>query len=323
MLRREAVVAIGGLLAGKAARAQSSTYPSKPIRLVIPFPAGGGSDMVGRVMADKLSARLGQPLVIINAPGAGGMIATQQVATSAADGHTLFYANASTLTISPQLLRKGTSPPWTSFVAVAPVAEFFNVLVTHPSVPVSSFKELVAYGRAHPGKLVYGSPGIGTTPHLLGELLSRDAGLQMTHVPYRGAGPEITDMLSGGLSLIFDQPATIVPFVVRGQLKALAVAGDRRVDVLPGVPTMAELGMPGLVIQSWSGVVAPIGTDPAIVTRLNREIADVMALPPVLEALTQRGFVPMRSTPNQFDAMIRSEYARWGSLIKARNIVAE
>ena len=314
------LIAVSLALACGSALAQAVTYPSKPIKLVIPFPPGGGSDVIGRIIANELSARLKVPIIVVNAPGAGGMIGAQQVATAAADGYTLLLPNASTLTIAPQLMRRKAPEPWKQFVPVSTVYGFVNVLVASPNLPVKTLAELVQYAKANPDKLSFASTGVGTTPHLLGELLKREANIKMIHVAYKGSAPALTDLLGGQVNLQFEQPLTLLPYVASGKLKPLAVAGDKRVPLLPNVPTAAEQGMPNLTLQSWTGIVAPIGTDKAIVELLNREIGNALATPSVRDNLLSRAVEPMKASSGDFDLMIRSEYARWTPLIKSLSI---
>lgn len=322
MLRRS-LLALLSLACTQAAMAETGPYPNKPIKLVIPFAPGGGSDVVGRLVADRLALKFKQPVLIVNAPGAGGQIATQQVASAPADGYTLLYANASTLTMSPHLVRKRPPEPWTVFVPVTPVAEFFNVLVANPRLQANTLQELVQQAKANPDKISFGSPGMGTTSHLLGEMMMQDSDIRMVHVTYRGAGAAITDLLGGQVDFLFEQPATILQFLASGKLKAVAVASAKRAPALPNVPTVGEAGMPGLALQSWTGVVAPIGTDKLIVELLQREIAAVLEMPDVREALAAKGYEPMKGGARELGQLIRKDYARWGALIKSRNIVLD
>jgi tripartite-type tricarboxylate transporter receptor subunit TctC len=305
------------------ALAQTGDYPNKPLRLILPFATGGSSDVIARLFASKLSASLKQPVLVVNAPGAGGMVASQQAASAPADGYTLFYPNQSTLTIAPQVTRKQGPEPWTQFAPVAPVLGFSLVLVAHPSLPANSLKELVQYAKANPDKLNYASPGIGTTPHLVGEVFKREADIRMVHVAYKGGGPAITALLGGEVNLFFEQPLTILPHLKAGTLKALAVTSRQRLPFFPNVPTVTEAGLPGLTLESWSGVVVPLATPRPIVAFLSREIGRILDAPDMQEAIVSRGLEPMKMSPEEFDRLIRADYPRWTAVIKSQNIVAE
>lgn len=257
--------------AGMAADA----YPSKPIKLVLPFAAGGQSDVVARIAAERLTSALGQPLIVENVGGAGGMIAASKVARSPADGYTLFLPNASTLTIAPHLQPSSGVTP-SSFAPIAAVSQFPLVLVVNSKSPYKSLADVIAAAKSKPGKLSFASPGVGTTPHLAGETFSQEAGITITTVPYKGGAPALNDLLAGQVDLYFEAPATIVPQIQAGKLRALAVTGKKRMAALPNVPTVAEQGFPKLTLESWAAFVAPKGTPPAIIERLHTEIEKVV-----------------------------------------------
>lgn len=313
------IAAAAVALAAGAALAQPANYPGKPIRLLLPFAPGGPSDVIARVVADKLAQDLKQPVVVMNVAGAGGMVAMQQAGSAAPDGYTIFYANASTLTIAPQVMRR-TVP---DFAPIAPVLSFPLVLAASTSVKANTFQELIRQAKAQPGGLAFASPGTGTTPHLIGELFQREAGVKMVHVPYKGAAQAVQDLLAGQVQLFFDQPFMLAPHVKAGKLKALVVTSPNRLPSLPDVPTVTELGMPQLTLQSWSGMVAPPGTPKEIVAFLNREFNKVLALPDVREAITSRGLDPMTGTPESFARTIHEDYPRWTALITSEKIYAE
>jgi tripartite-type tricarboxylate transporter receptor subunit TctC len=319
MMKRRSVLAAGLLLAAAGAFAQPAGYPSKPIRLILPFAPGGPSDVIARLIANKLGDAIKQPVIPVNAPGAGGQVASQQVAAAAADGYTLFYANQSTLNIAPQVMHR----PHTEFVAIAPVLSFSLVLAANSSVPAKDLKELIQLMKARPGGLSFASPGVGTTPHLIGEMFQREAGVKMVHVAYKGAAPAVQDLLAGHVQLFFDQLFMLDPHFKDGKLKPLVTTSPTRLAALPDVPTATELGLPQLTLQSWSGMVAPAGTPPEIVNYLNREFNKVLDLPEIREAIVSRGLEPMKGTPESFAKIIRDDYPRWTALIKSANIVAE
>ena len=306
-----------------SAFAQSADYPSKPIQLILPFATGGSSDVVARLIANKLGESLKQPVVVLNVPGAGGIIASQRVASAASDGYTLFYPNASTLTIAPQIMRKKEPEPWTQFAPIAPALGFSLVLTAHPSLPANNLAELIALAKSRPDQISFASPGVGTTPHMVGELMKREAGVSMVHVAYKGAAPAVTDLLAGTVNLFFEQPLTLLQHIKAGKLKALVVTSRARLPSLPDVPTVAEAGWPQLTLQSWSGFAAPVNTPPAIIAFLNREVNKVLELHDVREAIVSRGLEPMKASSEEFGKMIREEYPRWTTIIRDQKIVAE
>jgi len=245
----------------------ANAWPSQPIKLVLPFAAGGQSDVVARIAAERLSSALGQPLVVENVAGAGGMVAASKVARSPADGYTIFLPNASTLTIAPHL-QPGSSVTPASFVPIATVSQFPLVLVVNSNSPYKSFQDVIAAAKKKPGGLSFATPGVGTTPHLAGETFSQEAGITLTSVPYKGGAPALNDLLAGQVDLYFEAPATIVPQIQAGKLRPLAVTGKKRMAALPNVPTVAELGFPKLTLESWAAFVAPKGTPQPIIERL-------------------------------------------------------
>ena len=322
-MQRRSFIAASAALPFASAFAQAGDYPNKPIQLVLPFATGGSSDVVARLIANKLAENLKQPVVVLNVPGAGGMIASQRVASAPADGYTLFYPNASTLTIAPQIMRKQGPEPWTQFTPVAPALGFSLVLAAHPSVPANNLAELIALAKSKPDQISFASPGVGTTPHMVGELMKRETGVRMLHVAYKGGGPAVTDLLAGTVNLFFEQPLTLLQHIKAGKLKALAVTSRARMPSLPDVPTVAEAGWPQLTLQSWSGFAVPINTPPAIVAFLNREVNKVLDMPEVREAILSRGLEPMKASSEEFGKMIREEYPRWTTVIRDQKIVAE
>lgn len=304
-----------------SALAQDS-YPSRPIKMVVPFAAGGQSDVVARLIAERMSTGLGQPVVIENTPGAGGMIAASSVARAPADGYTVFLANASTLTIAPYLQKNSKVDP-AAFTPITTSTQFPLVLVVNAKSPFKSLADVVAAGKANPGKLNYASPGVGTTPHLIGETFKREAGIDMVHVAYKGGAPALNDLLAGTVDLFFEAPATLTQHIEAGKLRALAVTGKTRVQALPQVPTVTEQGMPKLSLESWSALVAPPATPANVVARLRIETEKVLKSPDITGRLHELGFEATTSTPDELARMIRDEGRRWAELIKERNITID
>lgn len=297
----------------------ADAYPSQPIKLVLPFAAGGQSDVIARMVAERLRPALGQPVVVENVAGAGGMIAAARVARAPADGYTLFLPNASTLTIAPHL-QESSGVKASSFEPIATVSQFPLVLVVNSNSPYKSLAEVIAAAKSKPGKISFASPGVGTTPHLAGESFSQEAGISITHVPYKGGAPALNDLLSGQVDLYFEAPATIVSQIQGGKLRPLAVTGQKRMASLPNVPTVTEQGFPKLTLESWSAFVAPKGTPSAIIDRLRSEIEKVVKSEDFERKLEERGFEPLSSSRAELARMIQGDNARWAQVIKERRI---
>lgn len=308
--------ALGVLLATLASAASAQTYPTKPIRMVVPFPAGGTTDILARAVAPKLNEAWGQQVVVDNRPGAGGNIGSELVAKSAPDGYTLEMGTVGTHAINASLYAKMPYDHVRDFVPVILVAGVPNVLVVHPSVPVNSVAELIAYAKANPGKLNFASSGSGTSIHLAGELFKVMAGVQMTHVPYKGSAPAVQDLLGGQVQLMFDNLPSSLPHIKAGKLRALAVTSAQRAPALPDVPTVAEAVLPGFEASSWFGVLAPAGTPAAIVAKLNAEIAKWLASPEAKEKLLSQGANAAGGPPEDFAKHIASETAKWAKVVK-------
>lgn len=298
-------------------------YPNKPVRLIVPFPPGGVADLIARPMAEKLSLSLGQPVVIDNRAGATGTIGAAAVATAAPDGYTLLLGTTNEIAMSPTLFKSLPYDPTKAFAPVAPVAEFPNVLVVGPSVKVRTLEEFIALAKANPGKLTFASSGPGSTNHLTAELFKSIAGVDVIHVPYKGGGPALNDLLGGHVDAMFATLPSAVPQIKAGKLKALAVTGERRSRALPDVPTASEAGAPGLVVTTWNGILAPAGTPPAVLERLQREVAAAAAMTDVRERYATVGAEPMSLSPEQFRSLIQKDYARWAQIIKQAGITAE
>jgi tripartite-type tricarboxylate transporter receptor subunit TctC len=308
-------------LAVPAAHAQA--YPSRPVRLVVPFLPGGSADILGRALAQKLSDGLGQPVVVENRPGAGTAIAAELVAKAPADGYTLMLGTVSSHAINPALNPKLPFDPLRDFTPVAPVASIPFALLVHPSVPARTVPELIAYARSRPGKLDYSSAGNGTSNHLAGELFEAMTGTHMVHIPYRGSAPALQDLIAGRVSVMFDLVLTAAPHVRSGAVRALAVTGAKRSAALPDVPTVAESGLPGYEVSAWFGVFAPAGLPRPVVDRLNAEVARALAAPDLQQRLVSQGAEPLAGSPDQFAAYLKSEVAKWGKVVRDAGVQPE
>ena len=297
-------------------------YPSKPIRLVVGFAAGGPSDVAARTIAQKLTEKWGQQVIVDIRPGASGNIATEIVAKAPADGYTLLepaFAHA----VNPFLYSKLPFDASKDFAPVLLFASIANVLVIHPSIPARSVTELIAFAKAHPGQLTAGSAGNGTASHLAIELLNMMGGIKTTHIPYKGLAPAHTDLMGGQITMLFDGIVTGMPAVKAGRLRALAVTTAKRWQGTPDIPTMAESGLAGFEVNSWYGLLAPAGTPREIVMRLNSEVGRSLREPDARERLYSIGAEPMNGTPEEFQAYINSEMAKWSKVVKAANLRAD
>ena len=323
MSRLSRLVAVVALALASMQPAHAQSYPDKPIRIVIPFPAGGGPDLVARLIAPKLTEALGQPIVFDYRVGANGTIGNEFVARSAPDGYTLLMGAAGALTVAPHVYAKVQFDTFKDFEPIALVGTSPYIVALHPSVPASSVAELTAYAKANPGKLNYGSSGTGGLPHLAGELYERLAGVKLVHVPYKGIAPAITDLVGGQVQLLFGDVGLVLPHVKAGTLKAIAVTSKQRATPLPDVPTMIEAGVPGYQMGTWWGLLAPAGTPRPIVARLNAEVRKALSLPEIQNAFKARSLEYELTTPEQFAARIRDEYDTWGRIVKEANIKSE
>ncbi len=299
------------------ADAPAQNYPSKPIRLVVPYPPGGPLDIMARAIGQKLTEAWHQPVVVDNRAGAGGNIGADLVAKSPADGYTLLMGAVATHAINPTLYGKLTYDPVKDFTPVALVAQVPNILVVNPSVPAKSVKELIEFARARPGYLNFGSGSTGSTGHLAGELFKTMAGVQMVHIPYKGGAPAMADLLAGQVQLMFDNLANALPNVRAGRLRALAVTTLARSQAMPDLPTIAESGLPGFDLTTWFGLMVPAGTPPEIVVRLNKEIVRALNAKDMRERLDKMGTEPPpNNTPEHFAAFIRTEAAKYAKVVK-------
>jgi tripartite-type tricarboxylate transporter receptor subunit TctC len=301
--------------------AAQGPWPAKPLKLVVPFPAGGPTDVLARTVGDRLGVRLGQPVVIENKPGAGGAIGTDLVAKSPPDGYTLVLATSSTHAVNPYL-SKVPYDPQRDFTPIVWLGDAARVLVVPPSLGVGNVQELIALAKKEPGKLNYSSSGVGSVVHLATEHFASLAGIQLTHVPYKGIQQSVPDLISGQVAILFDNIMTVQPHVKAGRLKALGISTTRPSELLPGVPPIAST-LPGFESKTWFGIYAPAGLPPAIADRLNREMNAVLAEPAVRERFDQLGFEPAGGTPAQFAQMVRADAERWAKVIRDNNIKAE
>ncbi len=299
----------------------AQSYPTKPIRIVVPFQSGGSMESIVRLVGQKLTAAYGRPLVIENRPGAGGMVGTDYVAKSPADGYTLL-ATPSAFVMNAAIHRNASYDPVKDFEPVSLLVAYPLVLVSHPSVPIRSVKALVALAKAQPGALNYSSGGPGTSNHVAAELFADLAGVRLTHVPYKGGGPAFTALISGEVHIMFAASQTAAPQLSSGRLRVLGVTTLRRSRFLPDVPTIAEAGVPGFEVNSWSGLFAPAGTPATIVKSLNAEIQKGMSQPDVLQSLDRQGVEPAAGTPEEVASMIAAESTKWTKLIRAMEIKA-
>ena len=306
-----------------AATAMAQQYPSKPIVLVVPFAPGGTSELISRLVAQKLTERLGQQVVVENRPGAAGNIAMEQVARAAPDGHTLILGHIGTLAVNPAMFPKLPYDAIKDFAPVSLIAAVPNIVTVNPAVPAKTLKEFLDLARAKPGSINYGSAGNGSAGHLAMEYLKRIAKTDMVHVPYKGTGPMLTDLLAGQTQATFTGSSPLIPHIKSGKLRALAVGSAVRIPSLPEVPTVAESGFAGFETAQWYGIIAPAKTPPAIIQKLSVEIAQVMKQPDVIARLSGDGTVMIGSTPNEFAAYISKEMKRWGEVVHDANIKAE
>jgi tripartite-type tricarboxylate transporter receptor subunit TctC len=312
--RRQFVAAL--LLAPLAARGQ----PGHPLRIVVPFTPGGSTDILARALAPKLSAALGQTVVVDNRPGAGGSLGAAEVAKAELDGNTLLMGHIGTLAVNPALYPKLAYHPVKSFAPVAYVARVPNVLVVSAASPLQSLQQFIAAALAKPGALSYSSGGNGSAAHITFEYLKLRSKMFVLHVPYRGTAPSVTDVIAGQVDATFTGAPAVLPHVRSGRLRALAVSSAQRLAALPPVPTVAESGYPGFEADQWYGIVAPAGTPTAVVARLNAEINKALALPEVAQQLAVEGAVPVPGTPQAFGYLVQREIPRWAEVVKAGNV---
>ncbi|MCE9641345.1 MAG: tripartite tricarboxylate transporter substrate binding protein [Betaproteobacteria bacterium] len=300
----------------------AQNFPTRPLRIVVPYAAGGSTDVLARMVGQKLTAVLGQPVVIDNRTGAGTIIATEIVARAAPDGYTLLMATPP-LTIAAALYEKLPFDTERDFAAVTNIAATSNVLVVHPAVPAQSVKELVALAKANPGKFTFGSSGVGGASHLAVELFRSMAGIELVHVPYKGGALAVTDLLGGRLTLMFANLTTVQGHIKTGRVRALAIGTAQRSLVVPDLPTVAAAGVPGYEANNWNGVVAPAGTPRAVIERLRREIKAAVDAPEMRERLLQNAFEPIADTPAEFARYLATERVKWGKVVREAHVKPE
>lgn len=325
MYRRTLIAAASviALCAFSGAASAQDTYPSKPIRIVVGYAPGGSTDIVARLLADKLGAELKQAVIVENRPGAGGNIAGGVVARAPADGYTLLMAATAQIVINPSLYQKMPFDPLKDLAPISMVQNEHNLMVVSPTLPVKNLKEFIAYAKANPGKMSFASPGNGSPAHLAGELMNQMAGLKMLHVPYKGSGPAAADLLAGNVTMSIDNMSVYVSQVKAGKLKALAVAGDHRASTEPDIPTMAEAGLSGYSVPAWKGLMAPAGTPRAVIDKLNRAVVKALAMPDLQKRMIEMGSEPAGTTPEQFAQFIQIETKKWSALVKSTGAVIE
>ena len=327
--RRRVLVLLGTLLSTGVtfnAIGQTQAYPNRPLRIIVPFTPGGSSDVLARAIGQELHRALGQPVVIENIPGAGGVLGGERVAKSPPDGYTLFMGHIGTLAVNPWLYPKLGYDPVKSFTPVALVARVPNVLVVNPAVPAQSLAELVALAKARPAQLAYGSGGNGSAAHITMEFLKMQTGMPLLHVPYKGTAPSVTDLLAGQVQLLFTGAPALLQHIKAGKMRALAVSSPKRLTLLPEVPTVAETGVPGTKAfesDQWYGLVAPAGTPADIVTLLNRHVNKALESNDVRQQFAAEGAEPTPVTPQAFGQLIAADLARWEKVIKTARIIVE
>ncbi len=308
-------IVLAALFAIVSARAQD--YPDRPVKIIVPTPPGGPVDVIARLTANSLQNSLGKAFVVENRAGAGNTIGSKDAAEAAPDGYTLLYSSASGLVIAPLLHPDAGYDPLKSYDPVALVGESSNILVVNPSVPAHTVQELVAYAKANPGKVNFSSGGIGVLPHLIGEMFKARAGIDIVHVPYKGGGPSINDVVAGNVQMTFEGTSVLLPLIEAGRLRALAVTTPKRIPQLPNVPTMVESGFPNFVSTSWTGLLAPAHTPQPVIAKLNAAINDGLKTPELKIALQRLSNEPLGGAPADFTAMIKADLDKWSPIISS------
>jgi tripartite-type tricarboxylate transporter receptor subunit TctC len=298
-------------------------WPTKPVRLVSPFPAGGSSDIIARIVAHRLGERLGQQFIVDNRAGAGGILGGELVARASPDGYTLIMANTAPTAISPNLYKRVPYDQLRDFTAISQLAVGPSVLLVHPALPAKTLRELIALAKSKPGSINYGSGGSGSTSHLSAELFRLATGIDLVHVPYKGTGIAVGALLANEVQMVFAPMPVAMPHVKSGKLRALGITSAKRSAQAPELPTLEEAGAPGVVLDSWWGMLAPAKVAPAIIERLNRELQAILALPEVRERFAELGVEPVGGTPAEFNRFVRDEFLRYGKLLKNLGLQAE
>jgi tripartite-type tricarboxylate transporter receptor subunit TctC len=312
---------ISGPVGPARTEAHAQDYPNRPVKIIVPTPPGGPVDVVGRLTANYLQTALGQAFIVENRSGAGNTIGSKDAAAATPDGYTLLYSAASGLIIAPLLHPDVGYDPLTSFDPIALVGESPSILVVNPAVPAKTVQELVAYAKANPGKVNFSSGGIGVLPHLIGELFKSRAGIDIVHVPYKGGGPSITDLLAGNVQMTFENSSVLLPLIQSGALRALAVTTQKRIPQLPDVPTMIESDFPDFVTVAWTGLLAPAHTPDPIIKKLNATINQGLKTPELAGALAKVSVDPLGGTPADFTQTMKAELTRWTPLVKSLGLV--
>jgi tripartite-type tricarboxylate transporter receptor subunit TctC len=315
------VVAAIGALSCRSGFAEP--YPTRPIKIIVPTPAGGPVDVIARLVANYLTGAVGQPVVVDNRPGAGNTLGSKEAAQAEPDGYTLLYSSASGLVFAPMLQKNAGYDPITSYDPIALVAQSSTILVVHPSVPATSVDELVAYAKAHPGRVNFSSGGIGVLPHLIGEWFKSQAGIDIVHVPYRGGGPSINDLVGGQVQMTFEGTSVLLPLIETGKLRALAVTSAKRLPQLPQVPTMVESGFAGFVSTSWTGLLAPAHTPRDVIDKLNAQINEGLKTPELTAALAKVSNEPVGGTPKDFANTIKGDIDKWAPVVKSLGLMPQ
>jgi tripartite-type tricarboxylate transporter receptor subunit TctC len=313
-------LSLATLLAGQAAMA---AWPEKPMRMVVPFTPGGAADLMTRSLSAKMQDSMGQPVVLDYRGGAGGILASEMVATAPADGYTMLFGTVGTHAINPGLYAKLSYDPVKQFTPVSITHAIPRVLVVNPAIPARTVGELIAHGKANPRTLSFGSAGTGSTSHLAGELFKAMAGVDMTHIPYKGSAPAVADLLTGRISMAFDSVTVYAGHIKSGKVRALGVTSLQRIGALPAVPTISESGLSGFEVANWAGVFLPAGVSRDIVTRLNTEVRKAMADAESRAQLVANGIEPLSSSPEEFAAILRADISKWAKVIKASGATAE
>lgn len=312
-----------GLVGAMLPSVHAQGYPNKPIRLIVPFPPGGGNDVIGRIIAQKLTERFGQQVVVDNRAGANGIVGLQALMQAPPDGYTIGVAAAGPMAVNPSLYDKLPYDSLKDFSYVTNMVIFPLILITHPSVPVKTTQELINLAKAKPKQIFFGTPGSGNSAHLAGELLNSMANIQTVHVPYKGQGPAMADLVTGQVQMMFASIPSVLPQVKSGQVNAIAMGSAKRVPSLPDIPTLSESGVPGFEAYSWVGILTPAKTPKDIITKLNKEIVDILKQKDVADSLNQQGAIPVGDSPEQFAAYVKAEINKWGAVVKSANIKAD
>jgi len=303
--------------------AHGQGFPNKPVRIIVPFAPGGTTDILARLIGQRLNDPLRQPIIIDNRPGANGALGTDLAVKSAPDGHTIVMGYLGSLAVNPHLNSKLSYDPLRDLSPITLIALTTQAIIVHPSLPVKSTRDLIALAKRQPGQISYASAGIGAPSHLAGELLKLMAGIDLVHVPYKGSGAAVTELIGGHVAISFGGLAAANPHLKANRIRILAVAGANRSPAMPQIPTVSESGLPGYDVSSWFGLLAPAGTPPDVIGRLNSEIVKILKIAEVRERLVADGAEVVANTPNEFSAFIKAELAKWGKVIKSAKILAE